>query len=311
MTWGLRGDSDRAARARRRVGDRTSGTGGCAGHGRHSAGGRTGDAGNGTPGVRYTVTSRSSHSITACAGQARDCRAHVLVTPDTALPEVLVRLVTVLPAALAPASGSAGTVRALAEDEAGCRWSGRRRMRGNVRGRAGDRRDVDREQHAASHGYSRRRAGGSGHRMRAPCPPVTGQARSEDRCVFGRAGRGGRGGGRGRGQDRTEPTIELGELAKQVLAGRAVPEVLLHGRPAALAQAATRAGAELGRIRTTRERDIRTDMLLQVGLPKPSRARMARAETPLADRPNIGATAAGALPSTSSCHRTSRQRAGS
>jgi hypothetical protein len=38
---------------------------------------------------------------------------------------------------------------------------------------------------------------------------------------------------------------------------------------------------------------------------------MAKAETPLADRPNVGATAAGALPSTSSCRRTSRQRAGS
>jgi hypothetical protein len=35
---------------------------------------------------------------------------------------------------------------------------------------------------------------------------------------------------------------------------------------------------------------------------------MARAETPLEDKPNTGATAAGALPSTSSCHRTSRQR---
>jgi hypothetical protein len=42
----------------------------------------------------------------------------------------------------------------------------------------------------------------------------------------------------------------------------------------------------------------------------PSLARIASAETPLPDRPNTGATSAGALPSTSSCHSTARHRFG-
>ena len=102
--------------------------------------------------------------------------------------------------------------------------------------------------------------------MPAHSPPVRGQPSAQD--VPPAVQRGGRAGQRDRGQDGAELAVELGELGEQVLAGRAMPEVGLHGRLAARAQPAAGSGAEVLGARAARRRDVRADVLLQVGLPE-------------------------------------------
>ena len=67
---------------------------------------------------------------------------------------------------------------------------------------------------------------------------------------------------------------------------------------------------EVPRVRAAGRRDGAADVLLQVGLPEPLAGPHGQGRDAVRGQPDIGATAAGALPSTSSCQRTARQQAG-
>ena len=105
----------------------------------------------------------------------------------------------------APAATPAGS--AAAREMIRCPRGRVGRLHGDVRRRACDGGDVDREQHAACHRHARCRAGGRGHRVPAQRSPLRGQPRAK--------------------QGAATPACSTADVPASAIGARIVPSLLL------------------------------------------------------------------------------------